>query len=252
MDIKNNNGIVDKFRFSTLQDYIEKILQIKTKYDLPSITFNIDYNTDIEFDDENGVCYILINKSKIVKYTYHHVFNNIKVAVTAGALNNAVYFVTENKYYRNKKTIKDLESKLKNYIPVLKNELSLIKENGIFYDIYCQLTEIESVRKKYDVKPSKDDQFIIKVNDRICLIYTQLKIVKVLKKDVMTKGFYWAICVNDNPLLKYNGYSINPVTKNEDVNSKEYVDKISKAITVAMPEIEKYFSNKSKEKYGLE
>ena len=30
MDIKNNNGIVDKFRFSTLQDYIEKILKIKT------------------------------------------------------------------------------------------------------------------------------------------------------------------------------------------------------------------------------
>lgn len=252
MDIKNNNGIIDKFRFSSLQDYIEKIIKIKANYDLPSITFNIDDNTDIEFDDENGVCYILINQSKIVKYSYHHSFNNIKIAVTAGALNNAVYFVTENNYYRNKKTIKDLEYKLKKYIPVLKEELSQIKANGIFYDIYCQLTEIEAIRKKYDVKPSKDEQLIIRVNDKICLIYTQLKITKVFKKDVMTKSFYWAIAVNDNPLLKYNGYSINPVTKNKDVNSKEYVDKISNAITVAMPEIEKYFSDKSNEKYGLE
>ncbi|MBD5083247.1 MAG: hypothetical protein HDT34_03665 [Clostridiales bacterium] len=182
MDIKNNNGIVDKFRFSTLQDYIEKILKIKTKYDLPSITFNIDNDTDIEFDDENGACYILIKQDKIVKYSYNHSFNNIKVTFTAGAANNAVYFVTENKSYRNKETIQDLELKLKKYIPTLEDELYSKKNNGIFYDIYCQLNSIESIRKKYDIKPNKNEELTIPVNDKICLLYAQDTILKHLIK----------------------------------------------------------------------
>lgn len=144
MDIKNNNGIIDKFRFSTLQDYIEKILKIKSKYDLPSITFEIDDNTYIEFDDENGVCYILINQSRIIKYSYHHAFNNIKVAVTAGAANNTVYFVTENKYYRNKETIKDLENKLKKFIPKFKEDMNRIEYNGTL----CTEKEIDELINK--------------------------------------------------------------------------------------------------------
>ena len=53
-------------------------------------------------------------------------------------------------------------------------------------------------------------------------------------------------------MLEHLGSSVYSYTKNKEVNSKEYVDKISKAITAAMPEIEKYFSDISKEKYGLE
>lgn len=250
MDIKNNSGIVDKIRFSSLQDYIEKILKIKTKYDLPSITFNIDENTDIAFDDENGVCYILINKCRIIKYSYHHSFNNVKVVISAGALNNAVHFVTENKSYKNKQIIKELEAKLKNYIPALEKELYCKKRNGMFYDIYCQLNSIEFIRKKYDVKPNENEKMKLDLNDKISLVFFQNKKFKLSK----SKDNYWFICVNDKPIYGYRcGESpIASMTSNEEVNSQEYVDKISEIISANIDEIKKWFSDYSKEKYSLE
>lgn len=133
MDIKSNNGIIDKFRFSSLQKYMDKILKIKKKYDLPNITLKVDDTVDIEFDDENKVCYIQIYKYRVIRYSYHHIFNNIKVILTVGVSNNSIHFVTENKHYTNKETIKDLERKLKNFIPKLQEDMNRIEYNGILY-----------------------------------------------------------------------------------------------------------------------
>lgn len=252
MDITINNGYVDMVRFSAIESYIKKILKLKKKYNYSKDKINIDNNVDIEFDDKNGTCYILIDENRIVKYSYHHSFNQTKIMLTVGLHNNVVHFVTKDKKYRNKQTIEMLGIKLKNSIPQVKKEFCEQNDKskfGILYNVYRQINSIENLREKYDMKPNENEDLTIKINDKISLVYTDKNFLKLFK--VRLYSCCWYVYVNDNPVIQCSSSSIETTTDNQEVNTKEYIDKISKAITNNMEKIENYFTDFSKKKFGL-
>lgn len=236
-----NNGYIDTFRFSTIETYIKKIIKLKKRYQYTQKFIQIDDDTKIEFDDKNASCYILIDGIKIIKYSYHHFLNTAKIIFSAGIHKNTVHFVTKNKVYRNKKTIKSIEKKLEQSFEKI---FKIIISNETLYDICILLDKINQFRNKYDFA---DDS--IKINEQITLLYGNEKNV----------DFYCIININGNNVIMYmydtmfaSDEKIKFLTKNSEVNTKQYVEVLAKKISDALPDIEEMIKSKSDDKFKID
>lgn len=251
-----NIGYVDFVRFTAIENYIKKILSLKKKYDFSESIINIDYDTKIKFDDENGVCYILIGSTRVIKYSYHHSLNMTKIILTAGIHNNVVCFATNDKKFRNKKTIKTIEEKLEKAIPTIENYMRSKSKLGILDNVHIQINNIETLRSKYDIKPVNGEKLTIPIDDKITLEYIIGEELKKIAFVTFTAPA-WFVLVNGNKVIGWSfrlwsDGSVKFLTSNSDVNTREFADKIAKKIKDVMPRIEEDFKSTSNEKFRID
>lgn len=122
------NGIKDTFEMSGIAKSLDKIVKLKKKYDNKQLLIQIDSNISVEFSKHFTTCYIKINNTRAIKYSYgamSGVVMGVATAATFGLARSSIRFITSDKTIANHKFIKSLSQTLKDSLPSVEDNFKL-------------------------------------------------------------------------------------------------------------------------------
>ena len=122
------NGIKDTFEMYGIAKSLDKIVKLKKKYDNKQLLIQIDSNISVEFSKHFTTCYIKINNTRAIKYSYGTMSGlvmGVAAGATLGLANSSIRFVTKDKTIANHKFIKSLSQSLKESIPSVEEKFNI-------------------------------------------------------------------------------------------------------------------------------